>query len=231
MTETMTFEEITSWLRENASIEFAAGMARFGIRPARAHGIPMPALHKVARKVGADHALAARLWEEEGSHEARVIAAEVADPHQMTRQLAERWAATLDNWATCDSLCMYLLWRTPFAAELAEVWSSREEEFVKRAAFALIACTAWKDKQATDDAIAAFLPLIVREAHEQRPMARKAVNWALREIGKRSAALNGPALTTAYAIRNSGVRSARWVASNAIRELESAPVRHRLGLT
>lgn len=227
----MTFEEVVTWLRENASAEFAAGMAHFGIRPASAYGIRMPALHKIARKIGVNHTLATKLWEEEGSHEARVIAAETADPQQMTRQLAEQWATTLDNWATCDSLCMYLLWRTPFAAELVEVWSRRDEEFVKRAAFALIACIAWKDEQAGDDAIAAFLPLITREAHDRRPMVRKAVNWALRQIGKRNAALNARTLAAAYALRESRVRSARWVASNAIRELESAPVRRRLGLS
>ena len=226
----MTFEEIERWLRENASAEYAEGMAHFGIRPAKAHGIPMPALHKAARKAGTDHPLAVRLWEEEGSHEARVIASEIADPRQTTRLLAERWALTLDNWATCDSLCLYLLWRTPFAAALADGWSSRPEEFVKRAGFALVACIAWKDKQISDDAVADFLPLIIREAHEQRPLVRKAVNWALRQIGKRNAALNGRALNTAYAIRNSGVRNARWVASDAIRELESESVRQRLGL-
>lgn len=227
----MTFEEVTLWLKENASIEFAAGMAHFGIRSARVHGIRMPALHKLARKIGTDHGLAARLWEEEGSHEARVIASEVADPRQMTLHLAERWAGTLDNWATCDSLCMYLLWRTSFAFEIVEAWSNREEEFVKRAAFALIACIAWKDKHPADDAIAAFLPLIAREAHDRRPMVRKAVSWALRGVGKRNASLNEHALATAYAIRGRGAQTARWVASDAIRELESAPVRRRLNLS
>jgi 3-methyladenine DNA glycosylase AlkD len=226
----LDYSEIIAWLESRANAANVSGMARFGIRPAHAYGIPMKELQPFARKVGKDHGLANRLWMQ-GAHEARLLAVFVDDPVLVTQAQAEAWARDLDNWAICDSLCMHLLWRTPFAHEQAVLWSSREQEFVKRAGFALMAKLAWSDKRAPEDQIAAFLPIIRREAGDERPMVHKAVNWALRQIGKRSVGLHTLAVGTAQAILSDGSKSGRWVARDALRELEGAAVKRRLGST
>jgi len=204
-----------------------AGMARFGIISKKAYGVSAPALKQLAREIGRDHALALELWATEVL-EARTLAGLVAEPERVTERQMERWAKDFDSWAVCDGTCLNLFRKTPFAHRKCCEWSSRPEEFVKRAGFALMACLAVHDKEATNATFTAFLPLIEREAADERPMVKKAVNWALRQIGKRNRRLNRAALKTAAVIQRRDSRSARWIASDALRELRSAAVQRRL---
>jgi len=203
-------------------------MARFGIATERAlGGSSIPYLRWLAKRVGKDHELAAELWAS-GIHEARILAGLVDDPAQVTEEQMESWAVEFDSWDIVDGVCGSLFDRTPFAYGKAEEWSSRREEFVKRAAFALMAMLAVHDKAAPDATFEAFLPIIEREAGDPRNFVRKAVNWALRQIGKRNRALNAKAIAAAERIQASGVRSAKWVSSDALRELRSSAVQARL---
>lgn len=202
------------------------GMARFGISSEGTLGVSMTTLRALARPVlrlrkkdGAwRHEVAEGLWAG-GLHEPRILAILIEDPALVTREQALEWAADSDSWDITDQLCLSLLDRTPFAYELAEEWSHDEREFVKRAAFALIACLAWHDKSADDARFLPFLGVIEREADDPRNFVKKAVNWALRTIGKRSAALWAPALTTARTLAASEDRTARWIGNDARREL------------
>jgi 3-methyladenine DNA glycosylase AlkD len=203
------------------------GMARFGIRPrTTVLGISVVELRKMARRLGRDHALAGALWRS-GIHEARLLATMVDEPAMVTEAQAERWVRTLDSWDICDQLCGNLLDRTPFAVAKALEWSGREPEFVKRAGFALMASLA-HSRGAPDGTLARFLPAIRREATDERNLVKKAVNWALRQIGKRSEPLRVKAIATAERIAAIDSRSARWIAADALRELRSDPVRTRL---
>jgi 3-methyladenine DNA glycosylase AlkD len=205
-----------------------AGMARFGIRPrTRVLGIPVVELRKMARRLGRDHALAVALWRS-GIHEARLLATMVDEPARVTEAQAERWVRTLDSWDICDQLCGNLLDRTPFAYQKAAEWAGRDAEFVKRAGFALVAALTVHDKDAPDRAFERFLPIIRRGATDERNFVKKAVNWALRQIGKRNAALHAKAIATAERIATIDSRSARWIAADALRELRSDAVRTRL---
>jgi 3-methyladenine DNA glycosylase AlkD len=199
-----------------------AGMARFGIRPqTRVLGISVVALRKLARELGPDHSLAGTLWGS-GIHEARLLATMVDEPEKVTEAQADRWVRSLDSWDICDQLCGNLLDRTPFAVEKALEWSRREPEFEKRAAFALIASLALRDG-APERTLERFLPVIRREATDDRNFVRKAVNWALRQIGKRNDPLRRKAIATAERIATIDSRAARWIASDALRELRARP--------
>jgi 3-methyladenine DNA glycosylase AlkD len=225
--------EITSQRDENA----LAGMARYGIKVDNAYGLSMPALRTLAKRVvgelgkrnPARHALALDLWAT-GIHEARLLATMVESPELVTEPQLDAWVAGLDSWDVCDQLCNNLIGSTRFAWDKALEWSARPEEFVKRAGFALMAVIAWHDKRAADERFIPFLDAIEREAGDDRNFVKKAVNWALRHIGKRNAALNRLAIERALRIEAAGSRSGRWIASDALRELESDAVRRRLGL-
>jgi 3-methyladenine DNA glycosylase AlkD len=216
----MTVSAILSDLRRAGSRKNVEGMARYGIHPARAFGVPSPVLDAMARRLGRDHALAARLWKT-GVHEARMLAALVDEPSRVTPAQMERWAKQFDSWALCDTVCGKLFDRTPYAYEKARAWSSRREEYVKRAGFALMAWLAVHDKPAEDDRFVALLPLIEREASDPRNFVRKAVNWALRQIGKRNARLLTSARASARRIARQGTPSARWIAADALREWQA----------
>jgi len=205
-----------------------AGMARYGINPRRALGVTVTELRTLARKLGRDHGLAAELWDS-GYHEARILATMVDDPTLVTEAQMEAWALGFDSWDLCDQACGNLFDRTPFALEVAARWSTREEEFVKRAAFALMACAAVHRKDLGDERFEELLPLIEAEATDGRQYVKKGANWALRQIGKRSVRLNRAAIRTARQIGRVDAGPARWIAADAIRELESAAVRERLG--
>jgi 3-methyladenine DNA glycosylase AlkD len=223
----MTVGEIVAELRGMESEHNRQGMARFGIATEHALGISVADLRKLARRAGKDHALAEQLWDT-GLHEARILASIVDVPAEVTEEQMERWVRGFDSWDLCDQCCGNLFWQTEHAARKAFEWSEREPEFEKRAGFALMAYIAWHDKGAPDDFFLSFLPVIEREAGDRRNFVRKAVNWALRHIGKRNAALNAAAITLAQSILDSGDRDARWVASDALRELTSDAVRGRL---
>jgi 3-methyladenine DNA glycosylase AlkD len=223
----MTTDEILAELKSLAKPHATAGMERFGIRVANAYGISVPQLRALARRVGKNHNVAQALWTT-GIHEARLLATMVDDPKQVTDAQMERWARAFDSWDICDGACQNLFDRTPFAYRKAIEWSERQEEFVKRAGFALMAYLAVHDKQAKDSAFTAFLPIIRREANDGRNFVRKAVNWALRGIGKRNLKLNHLAIKTAAEIRRMDSSTARWIAADALRELKSDAVQRKV---
>jgi 3-methyladenine DNA glycosylase AlkD len=187
----------------------------------------MPALRGIARELGRDHHLAQELWAS-GIHEARILACLIDEPSLATEEQMELWVKEFDSWDLCDQCCSNLFDRTGLAFEKAVEWSGREEEFVKRAGFVLMACLAVHDKKAGDEAFLEFLPLIKREAQDSRNFVRKAVNWALRQIGKRNPNLNRAAIEAAREIQKMDSRAARWIASDALRELTGQKVQSRL---
>jgi 3-methyladenine DNA glycosylase AlkD len=216
-------EQILAHLKSLANPAAVAGMARFGINPQGALGISIPILRQIARETGRDHALAEALWAS-GIHEARILASMVADPKQVTEDQMERWARDFDSWDLCDQVCGNLFDRTPFAYRKASEWSRRSEEFVKRAGFALMAWLAVHDKRAPDEQFTPFFPLILEAANDDRNFVKKAVNWALRAIGKRSLSLHAMAVQTASHAAQLDSRTARWIAADALRELCSEKV-------
>jgi 3-methyladenine DNA glycosylase AlkD len=215
-----TAEDVLKKLKAKARPDQIEGMARYGMSSAGRLGISVPELRQIAREVGKDHALALELWQT-GIPEAQIVAAIVAEPAKLTEQQMDDWVADLNSWDVCDQLCMNLFEKTPLAWKKVHDWSERDEEFVKRAAFALIACLAWHDKEATDQQFIALLPLLKRGATDNRNYVKKGVNWALRHIGKRNRILNEAAIQAAKEIQQIDSRAARWIASDALRELES----------
>ena len=203
------------------------GMERFGIVARKAYGVSTPLLRKMAKEIGKDHDLARQLWAT-GILDARGLAALIDDPAKVTERQMERWAKDFDNWAVCDACCGILFDKTPFAWKKAYEWSRRKKEFVKRAAFSLMAALAVHDKKAADKRFLPFLSVIKRESADERNYVKKAVNWALRQIGKRSLLLNKRAILAATQIRKTNPGCARWIASDALRELTSEAVQRRL---
>ena len=195
-----------------------AGMARFGIKTERAFGVSMQAMRPLERAHRRDHALATALWAS-GYHEARILAALIDDPKQVTPKQMDAWVAAFDSWDLCDQACMKLFAKTPYVADKVEAWAKDEREFVRRAAFALIAGYAVSAKTEADKAFLAFLPVIEARATDPRNFVRKAVNWALRQIGKRSAGLHKPALKLAEKLAASDDKTARWIGKDAVKEL------------
>ena len=202
-------------------------MARFGIDTTRAVGVSVTQLRRFARDLGHDHELAAALWAS-GVHEARLLASLVDEPAMVSEAQMEAWVADLDSWDVCDGVCGNLFDRTPFALDKAVEWSTLEPEFEKRAAFALMASAAVHRKDLPDAAFASLLPVIRAQAIDERNYVKKAVSWALRQIGKRSSGLNSRAVRTAERIERIDSPAARWVARDALRELRSDAVQARL---
>jgi 3-methyladenine DNA glycosylase AlkD len=202
-------------------------MARFGIRADKAFRVSVPALRKLARSIGKDHLLAQELWDT-GLHEARELATMIADPKQVTEELMERWVKDIDSWDVCDHCCGNLFDKTRFAHRKAREWSRQQEEFVKRASFSLMAALAVHDKAASDAGFIKFLPIIKRESTDERNFVKKAVNWALRQIGKRNRNLNRHAIKMAREIQRLNAKSARWIAADALRELTNEKVQRRM---
>jgi 3-methyladenine DNA glycosylase AlkD len=203
------------------------GMARFGITTRKVFGVSTPDLRKMAKEIGKNHNLAQELWSVDVL-ETRGLAFLIDDPSEVTEKQMEQWVREFDNWAVCDGCCANLFDKTVFAWKKAVEWSRRKREFEKRAAFTLIAALAVHDKKAADKQFVSFLPIIKREAKDERNFVKKAVNWALRQIGKRSASLNREAIQTAKEIQRLDSKSARWIAADALRELTSAAVQRRL---
>jgi len=223
----MQYDDILMWLKSLANPKAVEGMARYGITAEKAYGVSIPDLRNIAREIAKDHGLAQRLWEA-GIRETRILASMIDDPGMVIEGQMESWVRDFDCWEVCDQCCMNLFGRTVFAYKKAVEWSSREEEFVKRAGFVLMARLAVSDKKADDGVFAEFLPIIRSGATDKRNFVRKAVNWALRQIGKRNLALNEMALGTAREIQQMNSPSARWVASDTIRELTGEAVQNRL---
>ena len=218
-----------------ASEENRAGMARYGIATADAFGVSVYELRRVAKGLGRDHELALALWAT-GNHEARLLASMVDDPAQVTGDQMEAWAAEFDSWDVCDQVTSNLFDKTPFAYEKVHAWSAAPDEWVKRAAFATAAALAVQDKKAADEPFLEMLELCRREAGDDRNYVKKAVNWALRNIGKRDLRLHEAAIAAAEAIlddaeeraaadrKDPAARSGRWIARDALRELRSDKV-------
>jgi 3-methyladenine DNA glycosylase AlkD len=222
----MTTDEIVAELRMHANADNVAGMARFGISPVGTLGVNIPTIRAIAKRTGRDHDVAQQLWDT-GIHEARILAAMVDEPAKVTLRQMDRWAADFDSWDVVDGVCDLFV-KTPHAYSKVKAWSSHRREYVKRAAFTMIAYLTYRDKTARDADILQFLPVIRREAGDERNYVKKAVNWALRNTGKRNRRCNVAAIKCAEAIRADGTRSGRWIASDALRELASDAVQRRL---
>ena len=220
-------KEVLRRLRAKAKPGNIEGMKRYGMVVEQRLGVSVPDMRKLARELGKDHNLALGLWKT-GIPEARILAAMVDEPEKLTEEQMEDWVKDINSWDICDQVCMNFFEKTPLAWKKIIDWSERKEEFVKRTAYSLLACLAWHDKEAEDQRFIEYLPVIKIGATDERNMVKKAVNWALRNIGKRSPVLNRAAISTAEEILRLDYKSARWIASDAIKELESDAVQKRL---
>src|SRR5271155_965070 len=226
-TRKWTKAEVLSELKKNADPKARAQLAYFGVNVPKAYGISAPVLHAFARHIGKDQEVAEGLWSS-GIHEARILAALIGESEKVTAAQMERWVRDFNSWDVVDTACCYLYATAKPAWSKIYEWSNRSAEFQKRAAFSLAAYLSYKDRTAGDARFERFLPVIEREAHDERNFVRKAVNWALRNIGKRNLRLNAAAIRTAERIRQQDSPSARWIAADALRELKSDAVRTRL---
>ena len=204
-------QEILKLLKSKANPDNVAGMAKFGMTPTKRMGIFVPDMRKISKHNGKDHAVAIELWDS-GIPEAQIVAALIAEPEKLTEEQMEHWVKDINSWDVCDQVCLNLFDKSQLAWKKIHDWSEQEEEFVKRAAFSLIACIAWHDKTLTDE----------------KNFVKKAVNWTLRHIGKKNRNLNKAAIKLAKEIKQIDSKSARWIANDAIRELESEKVQQRL---
>ncbi len=223
----MELKQAVDRLKSLGDPKAAESMTRFGIQSSYSFGVSVPKLRTLAREIGRDHALALELWET-GLHDARLLATMIDDPAQVTIDQMDKWVRDFDSWDIVDGSCGTLFDKTPFAVAKAREWCKHEEEYVKRAGFVLIAELAIHDKEANDKLFLDFLPLITGGASDKRNFVKKAVNWALRQIGKRNLRLNKAAVSTALKIQKIESASAKWIASDALRELKSPQVQKRL---
>lgn len=224
----MSVDAIISELRSLGSPSAANAQRRFGITTRNEHlGVAMPAFRKLAKRIGTDHKLAQKLWASR-VHDARILAGMIADPHKATPAMMQRWVKGFDSWDICDQVCLKLFCHTPHAWDKTVQWATCEGEFIKRAGFTMMACLAVHDKKAANIAFTPLLDLIEGASDDDRNFVRKAVNWALRGIGKRNSVLNRRAIAHAKRIATRDTRAARWIAADALRELQSDAVQTRL---
>jgi 3-methyladenine DNA glycosylase AlkD len=232
----MQYDGILKKLKSLSRARALEGMAKYGITPEKTYGVSIPDLRKVAKEIGKDHELAQQLWEL-NIRETRILASMIDDPVLVTEKQMDNWVKEFDYWEICDQVCQNLFIYTKFAYQKAIGWSKKDEEFVKRAGFALfvkragfalMASLAFKDKKAKDEQFEKFFPIIKREATDNRNFVKKAVNWALRQIGKRNLDLNRKAIETAREIQKIDSKSAKWIAQDAIKELTSEAIQERL---
>jgi 3-methyladenine DNA glycosylase AlkD len=214
----MTLKEIISQLKKNSNPKDKNGMARFGINPKYALGIRVPVLRNLAKKIGKNHKLSQDLWKTK-IHEARILAGMIDDPKMVTEKQMEQWVKDFNSWDLCDQCCMNLFDKIPLGWKKATEWPKRKEEFIRRAGFTLMACLAWYDKKAKDKDFLKFFPIIKKYSTDERNFVRKAVNWALRQIGKRNKSLNKEAIKLAKEIKKNDSKTAKWIANDAIKEL------------
>lgn len=228
MTLNSQTNSILTTLYSNANPKNVEGMARYGIKsPRHVLGVSSKLLFSLAKSIGTNQELALELWKT-GIYDARILGALIADPKQMKKSTMNVWVKDFDNWAICDGVCMHCFRDTPYAQELALKWVAQKQEFIRRAGFTLIATLCVNDKKADDEVFLKYLPLIKKYALDERTYVKKAVNWALRQIGKRSLKLNPHAIKTAEEIHRMNSSSAKWIASDALRELKSSRVQKRL---
>ena len=203
------------------------GMKHFGITAKKVYGLSMPDMRKIAKEIGKDHLLALKLWES-NIYEARIIACLIEDPKKITEAQVDEWVDGFDSWSICDCCCGDLIDKTNFTKKKIREWAKSEKEFTRRAAFATIAWLAVHDKKSSDEEFEKFFPLVKKYSTDERNFVKKAVNWALRQIGKRNKSLNKKAIEMAKEIKKIDNKAARWIASDALRELNSEGVQKRL---
>ena len=223
----MTKSEVISELKKYSKPENIEGMKRFGIMGSKILGVNIPVLRKMDKDLGTDQKLALSLWDS-GIHEVRILASMIADKEKFNSKLMDKWMKDFDSWDVCDETCLNLFYALPISYKKVATWAKRKPEFERRAGFALMAVLAFKEKKASDKDFIKFFPLIKKYSTDKRNFVRKAVNWALRQIGKRNIALNKKALKLAYEIQKIDDKTARWVASNAISELTDKKIINRL---
>jgi 3-methyladenine DNA glycosylase AlkD len=220
---------VLTWLKRHSSKSTRAGMARYGIPSENAFGVSVADIRLLGKRLGRDHDLALALWET-GSYEARMLTPFIDEPARVTPAQMDRWCRDFDSWAICDALCFHLFDKTPHAWQKIAKWAGRREEFVKRAAFALLASVALHDKKAADAPFLKSFALIERAATDDRNFVKKAVSWALRGIGKRNVALNSAALKLARRLADSPHSAARWTGKDALLDLATPATRRRFEL-
>lgn len=229
----MTSQEVVEQLKKRANPKNVEGMVRFGISSKNTLGVPVPELRKLGKEIGKNHKLAQELWEG-GVHEARILASIVELPETLTEKQMDKWVKDFDSWDVCDQVCMNLFDKTPIAFKKAKQWAEDKREFVRRAGFALMASLAVHDKKAKDKDFIAFFPLIKKHSTDERNFVRKAVNWALRQIGKRNLSLNKASIKLVQEMKVLGEKqdnkTIRWIVNDALRELQSQAVQSRLCL-
>lgn len=214
----MNSNEVISLLKKHANPKNAAGMARFGINPKNTLGISIPFLRALAKKIGKDHKLAGQLWKTR-IHEARLLAGFIDDYKLITIKQMDKWVKDFDSWDICDQVCSNLFDKTPVAYQKAKQWAKRKEEYVRRAGFVMMACLSVHDKKAPDEKFLPFFPLIEKYSTDERNFVKKAVNWALRQMGKSRPGLKNKAAALAKKLSESDSPSARWIGKDALREL------------
>ncbi len=222
-----TTDEILAKLKAKAQLDQLEGMARFGIKTENRLGVQMPELRTLGKEIGKNHQLGVDLWRS-GVAEARILAGIVMEPEKLTEQQMDSMVSDIDSWDIGDQTCMNLFEKTPFAWKKISEWSRRNEEFVKRTAYGLIACLAWHNKTATDQEFRVLFPVLAYGAQDSRKSIQKAVSWAIRNIGKRNMTLNHETVKLAEEIRETNTRPARWISSDVLRELQGEAVQNRL---
>jgi len=220
-------EDVLELLDAAAESERLEGMERYGISVEKRMGVTVPEMRKIAKQVGRDHELALELWQT-GIAEAMIVASMVDEPPEVTEAQMDEWVKDFNSWDLCDQVCMNLFEKTPFAWEKIREWAKCEQEFVKRAAFALIACLAWHDKSAPDKKFIELIPIINDGATDERNFVKKAVSWALRNIGKRNRNLNQIVLENTQILKVSESKTARWIGSDTLRDITSPAAKRRL---
>jgi len=223
----MQFKEIIERFENLSNPEAVAGMARYGITSAKIYGVSIPEIRKLAKEIGKDRKLAHQLWQV-NCRERRILAGMIDEPAAVPETQLDQWARGFDNWEVCDQCCMNLFEKTPYAYKKAKQWSKAKEEFVRRAGFVMMARLAVSDKKAHDEKFEAFLPLIIKRADDERNYVKKAVSWALRQIGKRNRHLNQKATAAARQIQKADTKATRWIASDVLRELTDQKIQERL---
>lgn len=223
----MKYREVLIWLRERANPSALEGMARYGITPQQTFGVSIPNLRKLAKEIGTNHKLAQQLWRK-NNRETRILASMIEDIEQVSEIQMEAWVRCFDYWEICDQCCMNVFEKTRWAYKKAKHWSRKSDEFVRRAGFVMMARLAVSDKMAEDKQFEPFFPLIIQYSTDERNYVKKAVNWALRQIGKRNVRLHRRAIQVAKEIQQIENPVARWIAADALRELNNPKTKQRL---
>ncbi len=219
--------KVVSQLKSHARPEILPSLSKFGVNTEKALGISIPVLRNLAKAHRKDHLLAIELWKTE-IHEARILASMIDDPAKVQEKQMDEWVKGFNSWDLCDQVCLNLFRKTPFAFEKAKAWIDEKAEFVRRAGFVLIATLAVHDKKSDNERFSKLFSLIEKHSQDERNFVRKAVNWALRQIGKRNEKLHQEAITVAERIRNQDSKSSKWIANNALVELRSKKVIDRI---